>query len=386
MNIYPNKLKNRNFDNADGGRFESEKTIPLLYVGVVFSDSKMPPSATSKTDSSTCLGIESPVEQKQTVGLIQTLLTELHQHTELLFQRFDCERFSEIVALVMGSKGAIFLTGVGKSGIIAKKVATTLSSSGTKAFFLSPQNALHGDLGNVGPGDIVFLFSKSGETSELIELCPALRNKEATLVAVVMNGSSKLAKACGASFVLPELKELCPFDLAPTTSTLAQLVFGDLLAMATMRLKKFSLSDFIQNHPGGRIGRRQLIRVQDLMVSGKKMPICAPNSSLQDVLVELSRKQCGCVCVLDAEERLLGIFTDGDLRRSLQRHGSDALCLPMSDLMTKTPRTVAPTTLAYEALQQMEVDQQRAITVLAVEEGGKCLGVIKMHDILQSGL
>lgn len=321
-----------------------------------------------------------------TASLIQSLVAELRHHAELLFQQFDCRAFEKIVDTAMACKGAIFLTGVGKSGIIAQKVAMTLSSSGTKAFFLSPQNALHGDLGNVGAGDIVFIFSKSGETAELIELCPALRNKGATLIGVVMNGESRLARACGASFVLPELKELCPFDLAPTTSTLAQLVFGDLLAMAMMRLKNFSLSEFIENHPAGRIGKRKLVKVQDLMISGTKMPVCSPQNPLQDVLVELSRKQCGCVCVLDAEKRLLGIFTDGDLRRSLQRHGERALSLPMSDLMTKTPRTILPSTLAYEALQQMEMDQKRAITVLAVVENEKCLGVIKMHDILQSGL
>ena len=172
------------------------------------------------------------------------------------------------------SAGSCYFTGVGKSGIIAKKIAATMIACGLKAFYFSAQDALHGDIGIVEEGSLVFLLSKSGETSEVLELCPALKNRRSVLCAVTMNGSSRLAKMCDTMFLLPQLKELCPYDLAPTTSTLAQLVFGDLLAMALMRLKKVSLHDFIRNHPSGRIGKRQILRVRDLMLQGKDLP-CA---------------------------------------------------------------------------------------------------------------
>ena len=325
-------------------------------------------------------------EKEQVVTLIDELLYDLKLNIDVLFQRFDSEQLSKIVDLVFQSKGVIFFTGVGKSGVIARKIAMTFSCSGTKALYLSPQNALHGDIGIVGKDDIVFLLSKSGETSELLELCPALRNKGARLVAVVMNAASRLVKACDVSFVLPEVKELCPFDLSPTTSTIAQLVFGDLLAMALMRMKKVSLEDFIQNHPSGRIGKRRLLRVRDLMVSGERIPLCGPYDSLGDVLVELSNKQCGCICIVDNDGSLLGFFTDGDLRRTLLRLGPAAMGATMETLMIRNPRQVSPDILAYEAMAIMESDQKHPITVLAVVSEGKCVGLLKMHDILQSGL
>ena len=318
--------------------------------------------------------------------LVQGLLHDLQSNVDVLFQRFDGEKFAKIVEFVFRSQGAVFFMGVGKSGVIAKKIAMTLSCSGTKAFYLSPQNALHGDIGIVGKGDCVFLLSKSGETAELLELCPALRNKGAHLIAVVMNSGSRLVKACGLSFLLPEVKELCPFDLSPTTSAIAQLVFGDLLAMALMRLKKISLDEFIQNHPAGRIGRRRLLKVRDLMLTGEQLPFCRPSDVLGDVLVELSNKQCGCICVVDEDSTLLGIFTDGDLRRTLLNQGPAGLGATMEQLMTRSPRTISPDVLAYDAMSAMEADQNHPIFVLVVVEGKKCVGLIKMHDILQSGI
>jgi arabinose-5-phosphate isomerase len=326
-------------------------------------------------------------QEKPAMALVQGLLEDLRSNIDVLFQRFDCLQFVKITEVVLHSKGCIFFTGIGKSGIIAQKIAATCSSSGTKAFFLSPQNALHGDIGLVGRNDIVFFLSKSGETSELLELCPALRNKGAILIAVVTNPSSRLARACEFSFVLPELKELCPFDLAPTSSTIAQLVFGDLLAMVIMRLKEVSLSDFIQNHPAGRIGRRNLVKVRDLMISGEALPKCTPSDTLGNMLVELSNKQCGCICILGPNAQLLGIFTDGDLRRALQKLGPAALGATMGSLMTTSPRAIDSDTLAYEAMHLMESDQKHPITVLPViEEDRTCVGIVKMHDILQSGI
>jgi arabinose-5-phosphate isomerase len=320
------------------------------------------------------------------VDLANALLQDLQTNVHMLFQHFDSQRFAQIITIVLHSRGSVFFTGVGKSGLIAKKIASTFSCSGTKAFYLSPQDALHGDIGMIGRDDVVILLSKSGESVELLELCPALRNKGAHLIAVVANPASRLAKACEHCFVLPALKELCPFDLAPTTSTIAQLVFGDVLAMALMRLKEVSLFDFIQNHPAGRIGRRLLVKVRDLMISGDEMPVCGPADTLGNMLVELSNKQCGCICVLGQNSELLGIFTDGDLRRTLQHLGPAALGAAMSSLMTSTPRITTPETLAYDAMRMMEADQNHPITVLPVVEDGKCVSLIKMHDILQSGI
>ena len=332
------------------------------------------------------MSVQTVHEHGQIDTLVNRLLQDLQSNVEMVFRRFDEKQFSLLVTQVLQSSGNVFFTGVGKSGVIAKKIAMTFSCSGTKAFYLSPQNALHGDIGVIGKHDMIFLLSKSGETAELIELCPALRNKGAHLVAVVMNGSSRLAKACQTVFVLPEVKELCPFDLSPTTSTIAQLIFGDLLAMTLMRLKGVSFDDFIQNHPAGRIGKRRLLKVRDLMISGKGMPTCGPHDILGNVLVELSHKQCGCVCVVDEKLSLLGIFTDGDMKRAFLRSGPAALGTPMETLMTRTPRSVSPDVLAYEALCMMESDQQRPITVLPVVEGKTCIGLLKMHDILQSGV
>jgi arabinose-5-phosphate isomerase len=318
--------------------------------------------------------------------IVEELIQQLRSSMDVLFQKLDTDRLSDIVRQVASSEGVVFCTGVGKSGVIAQKVAMTLSCSGTKAFFLSPQGALHGDIGAVCGGDVVFIFSKSGETAELLELCPALRNKGARLVAVVMNPKGRLAHACDTVFVLPELKELCPFDLSPTTSTVAQLIFGDLLAMTLMRRKGVSLPDLIENHPNGRIGRRQLLKVKDLMLTGSRLPVCGPADQLGDILVELSNKQCGCICVVDESSRLLGVFTDGDLRRTLLRLGPAGLGASMESLMTKNPRTIGPDALAYDAMHAMEADPKHLIMVLVVVEDAKCVGVLKMHDILQAGI
>lgn len=323
-------------------------------------------------------------ENTEQEAITKSLLQELRHTVDGLFDRFNIAQFNEIVSLVRTSPGACFFTGVGKSGIIAKKIAATMSACGMKAFFFSAQDALHGDIGMVDEGAIIFLLSKSGETGELLELGPALKNKGAFLVGVTMNETSRLAKMCDSLFLLPSLRELCPYDLAPTTSTLAQLVFGDLLAMTLMRLKKVSLHDFVQNHPSGRIGKRQILRVKDLMLQGKDLPLCSEGALLSDILVELSDKRSGCICVLNAQKELSGIFTDGDLRRSLQRFGVSSLQMSIVDLMTKKPRTVGADVLAFDAMRLME--EKSPVTVLPVLDQGRCVGLLRMHDILQAGL
>lgn len=318
------------------------------------------------------------------VAIVTELLSECRGEVDKIFAQFDVNRLALLVEKVLACQGILFLTGVGKSGIIAQKIAATLSASGTRSSFLSSQDALHGDMGIVGRGDMVLFLSKSGESNELLELCKPLKEKGAQLIAVVSRDSSRLAAACDWAMILPSIRELCPFDVVPTTSTMAQLIFGDLLAIALMRTKNIALSDFIQNHPSGRIGRRHLLKVQDLMVQGAQLPSCAPTDLLGDVLVELSNKRCGCVCVLGDKEQLLGVFTDGDLRRALQNYGPQALRHSMNDLMTKDPRCTSPHVLAVEAMRLMESGSP--VTTLVVTEEGRCRGLVRMHDILQSGL
>ncbi len=324
----------------------------------------------------------------ETSEIVRSLMHDLSHSIGEFFRLFDLPSFLALIDTLLKSQGYMVFTGVGKSGFVAKKIAATLNSSGTPAFFLSPQDALHGDLGVIRQGDIVFLLSKSGETNELVELCPALRNKGACLVAVVSSTiGSRLGRASDIVFCLPELKELCPFDLAPTTSTLSQLIFGDLLSMTLMKKKGITRDDFIKNHPAGRIGKRHIIRVKDLMLTGNAIPKCTESELLADVLVELSNKKCGCICIVDNDNKLLGIFTDGDLRRTIQSEREKAFSIPIGNLMTSGPKVVSSDMLAYNAMLMMEENPKRPVTVLPVVDSAyHLIGIIKMHDILQTGL
>lgn len=328
-------------------------------------------------------------EMTETQFIITSLMKDLSEGIQDFFSLFDNKKFESLVLFLLSLKGHIIVTGVGKSGLIAKKISATLNSSGSASLFLSPQDALHGDLGIIRSGDAVLLLSKSGETDELVELCPALRNKGAKLIAVVSSDNdSRLTKAADFAFQLPQLKEICPFDLAPTTSTISQLIFGDLLSITLMRKKGITQNDFILNHPAGRIGKRNLIRVEDLMLKESALPKCYPHMKLTDILVELSNKKCGCICVVNKDDTLLGIFTDGDLRRAIQVFQEKAFVCSIESLMTLNPKVTYPDVLAYHAMCLMEEDPKKAITVLPVvsKNGNTLLGLIKMHDILQTGL
>ncbi len=318
--------------------------------------------------------------------LVEELFLQQQAHLGYFFEHLDLDVLRQIVDHLMACSGTIILTGVGKSGIIAKKIAMTMNSCGFKALYLSPVNALHGDLGMVSENDSVLLLSKSGESDELLHLCPALRSKGASLIAVVSAKDSRLAKACDKEVVLPVAKELCPYDLAPTTSTCVQLLFGDLVTISLMRAKKVSRDVFRANHPAGQIGKRLTCKVKDLMLQGACIPQCGPHELVGDVLVELSNKKCGCVLVVDHTMRLLSIFTDGDLRRALQKHKAELLSASMQEVMTKGARTIDSEMLAYEAMKCMEQNQKGAITCMPVVSADKVVGLIRLHDIVQSGL
>lgn len=260
-------------------------------------------------------------------------------------------------------------------------------STGTRAYFLSPTDALHGDLGMVTSQDAFIMLSKSGESDEMINLIPSIRNKGATLIGVICKAGSRLAAGCHSTVTLPFINELCPFDMAPTMSTTNQLLFGDLLTIALMRHKNFSIDQYALNHPSGQIGKRITLRVQDLMLTGQRVPKCGPEDSLGDILVELSNKRCGCILITDPSNKLLGIFTDGDLRRTLQKMGGKVLEVRIKDVMNPNPSFIGPEVLAWEAMKRMEADYQRRIMMLPVlDSERKLLGLLHLHDIIQSGL
>jgi arabinose-5-phosphate isomerase len=319
--------------------------------------------------------------------VLKELLDKEKEYLNHFFASIDLRALEKFAETLLSCQGTIIFSGVGKSGLVAEKIAMTMTSTGTRAFFLSPTNALHGDIGILTAKDMAVMISKSGESDELLHLIPYMRNKGVKIGAIVTKISSRLAKAVDFVLPVPAEKELCPFDMAPTTSTVIQQIIGDVLAIALMQLKNFTLDEFAKNHPAGRIGRRILTRVNDLMISGAGVPLSGPDDELVNILVELSNKQCGCVLVINQQKELLGIFTDGDLRRALQKHGAKALEFTIEQMMTRSPRWIGEHELAWDALQVMEADQKRPITVLAVlDEAKKVVGIIKMHDIVQSGL
>lgn len=319
--------------------------------------------------------------------MLRELLEKQQTHAAHFFASLDLVQAEHLVELLLNCSGMLFFTGIGKSGLVAKKIAFTMVSTGTRAFYLSPTDALHGDLGMVSERDLFIILSKSGESDELLNLVPAIRNRGATLVAIVCNSQSRLAAVCDYIFTLPFNGELCPFDMAPTMSTTFQLLFGDLLAIALMRRKNFGLDQYALNHPSGAIGKRMTLRVSDLMLTDSQIPICRPQDSLSQVLVELTNKRCGCILVSQEDKTLLGVFTDGDLRRALQKHSVSIIHANMEDLMTSHPRTISSDTLAWEALQQMEGDGTRCISILpVVDKAKRIVGLLHLHDLIRSGL
>lgn len=319
--------------------------------------------------------------------MLSDLVKHGKQYIDHFFQHLDLDATERLLDELESCKGTLFFSGIGKSEVMAKKIAVTMTSTGTRALFMAPTNALHGDIGILNPDDLFILLSRGGETEELLNLVPYVRNKGVKTIAIVSDVSSRLSRICDMSIGLPLIRELCPFNLVPTTSTQIQMIFGDLLTVALMKRKNFTLDQYAENHPSGKIGRRIATKVEDLMLRNEEIPICSPNELLMTALVELSKKRCGCVMVVDQEKNLLGIFTDGDLGRVLNTHGSDVLRNTMSQMMNTHPRTILKDKLAWEALQEMEANLSHPITVLAVtDENCKLLGLIKMHDILQAGI
>jgi arabinose-5-phosphate isomerase len=297
-----------------------------------------------------------------------------------LVPRLD-DRFDRAIELLHHCQGRTILTGMGKSGIICRKIAATLTSTGTAAFFLHPAEAIHGDLGVIQSGDVVIALSYSGETAEILRLLESIRRLGAALIAITGEPHSTLARAATVALDCRVSEEACPLNLVPTASTTAALAIGDALAMTLLVEKGFRQEDFASLHPGGRLGRR-LMPVEHLMHAGKLCPVVTPETRMRDVIYEMSSRGLGMTCVADPERRLLGIITDGDLRRHMER-GSDLRNQTAADVMTAGAVSIAPTTLGIDALALME---QRKITALVIVDGGdrRIAGVVHLHDLLRT--
>lgn len=294
--------------------------------------------------------------------------------------------FIEAVQLLKQCQGKVVVTGLGKSGLICRKIAATLASTGTPAFFLHSGDGMHGDLGMVMKGDVILAVSNSGETEEILKLLPHFKLHGLKLVVVTGNPESSLARA-GDVVLNVGVKEACPLGLAPTASTTVALAVGDALAVVLLEEKGFKEEDFAVRHPGGILGRRLILRVDDLMHRRNELPLVSNEVSVKDALFEITSKRLGVTGVTDGEGRLIGIITDGDLRRGLQAHGDVILHKKTSEVMTPNPRTIDKTELAAQALAEMEGNSARPITCLfVIDESRRPVGIIHLHDILKTGI
>ena len=301
--------------------------------------------------------------------------------------RLDPAAVERVVDLLAECKGKVVILGVGKSGIIGQKIAATMTSAGTAALYLHPSDALHGGLGIVQPNDVVIMLSNSGETDEIVATLPYLKNRQVAIVAIVGNVNSTLARRADVVLDASVDKEACPLNLAPTTSTTVALAIGDALAMTVMTVKGLTSDDFAVNHPAGRLGKRLTLRVEDLMHRDGENPTIPTGSSWVEVVRAISKGGLGAVCVIDTAGLLAGIITDGDLRRAIEQTSHESLAkLTCDEFMTSKPVVATPEILAYDALRLME-DRPSQISVLpVVDQEGKCVGLLRIHDIVRSGL
>ncbi len=307
----------------------------------------------------------------------RTFVTEI-EGLQSLSARLD-EHFVKATQMLMHCQGRVVVTGIGKSGHIARKIAATLASTGTPAFFMHAAEALHGDLGMITSQDVVVAISYSGQAQELMTVLTVLRRMGARLIAITGNAQSELALNADLHLDAHVEHEACPLNLAPTASTTAALALGDALAVACLEAKGFSREDFARSHPGGALGRQLLTFVRDIMHRGDQLPMVAPDTLVPDALAEMSAKGMGMTIVADPQGHPVGLFTDGDLRRLIARKG-DIRALPVSEGMTRQPHSISPDALAIEAARQM--DKLRINQMLVMDANGLLLGALRMHDLL----
>ncbi len=321
------------------------------------------------------------MEEKFKQLAIAVIQTEL-EAVAVLTDRID-EQFIQACLFMLNCQGRVIVTGMGKSGHIAGKIAATLASTGTPAFFVHPGEASHGDLGMITRSDVVLALSNSGETEEILTILPIIKRLNTPLVAMTGNPLSTLAMQADAHVNVKVEKEACPLGLAPTASTTAALVMGDALAVALLETRGFSRDDFALSHPGGSLGRRLIMRVSDLMHQGDALPQVTPETKLTDALLEMTEKKLGMTAVVDQRQQVVGIFTDGDLRRTLEKK-HDVHKSIVAEVMTSPCLTVLPDLLAAEAMRIME--QKKINALLVTDENKKLVGAINTHDLLHAGI
>ncbi len=299
-------------------------------------------------------------------------------------ERLDRHQIELAVDLIIGCRGKVIVMGVGKSGVIAKKIAQTMTSTGTVAIALNPSDALHGGLGVISTGDVIIALSNSGETEELLAILPSLKQRDVSIIAIVGNLRSSLASQSDSVLDASVDQEACPLNLAPTASTTVALALGDALAMSVMESRGLTREDFAANHPAGRLGKRLTLRVGDLM---HKSPNVSPAAGWLDVVKAISKNSLGAVNIVDGSGRLAGIVTDGDLRRTIERTDPSELAeLQAAQMMTVDPVTTGSEVLAFEALKLMENRPSQISVLPVVDDDGFCIGILRLHDIVRSGL
>ena len=292
--------------------------------------------------------------------------------------------FEKAVEIIYRSKGRVVVTGMGKSGLVGKKIAATLASTGTPAFFLHPAEASHGDLGMVTSDDVIIAISNSGETGELAGLIPFLKRFNVSLISMTGNPNSTLSRAADVNLDISVKEEACPLGIVPTASTTTTMAMGDALAVALLTKRGFNEEDFAFFHPGGSLGKKLFIKVKDLMHTGDALPVISPGTPMTEAVMEISSKRMGVTVVADADKRILGIITDGDVRRGIEKWGKEFFDMNAEEVMTKNPKTISEEELAAKALSIME---KLSITSLAVpDENGRAVGIIHLHDILRQGI
>jgi arabinose-5-phosphate isomerase len=335
----------------------------------------------ASADAGTRKAAASVVDAKRALALARRVLdTEARAITSLADRLSD--PFVAAIELMLGCRGRVVVSGIGKSGHVARKLAATLASTGTPAYFVHPAEAGHGDLGMIAAGDVVVMLSNSGETDELLLLTPHLKRQGAALIALTGNEKSTLARAADVHLDASVDAEACPLGLAPTASTTAALALGDALALAILDARGFSVDDFARSHPGGALGRRLLTRVADVMRTGDAMPRVPASATLAEAIVEMTGKGLGMTAVVDANGRVAGVFTDGDLRRSLARV-DDAKRATIAELMTAHPRTITPERLAADCIVLMETPP-KITSLLVVDDAGTLIGAVQMHDLFRA--
>jgi arabinose-5-phosphate isomerase len=299
-----------------------------------------------------------------------------------LEDRID-ENFAEVVDLILRSTGRVVITGVGKSGIIARKIVATMNSTGTPALYLHPADAVHGDLGVVRKEDVAICISKSGDTVEVLRLIPIFKRIGVPVISMVGNLNSQLARLSDFVLNVSVKEEACPYNLAPTASTTATLAMGDALAIALLEKRNFTVENFALFHPGGNLGKRLLLKVEELMVSGKDVPIVRTSTPMKETIIEMTSKRLGATCVVDDNGKLVGIITDGDLRRLLQRT-ENVFGLTAGEVMTRNPKTIKKDALAVVALQEME--HYNITQLVVIDDERFPIGMIHIHDLVKAGL